>query len=198
MACKQPLLGALWDCLTQSFRSPGDPAGFLLPLLPQGKIQAGGTGGFGKGQCRKGTSKAKIPEPAQFLEVTLPFSAELMERAPQAPARPRVLPRVCASWKLERIGRAPPSREPTADVASSLGPHGDNVGASRRARAGERPAMPDCQRDQPPAGPSLGALWGRGLEGEQRGPHEQVSRPPAVIHPEVNGPCSASTPGLPQ
>lgn len=67
-----------------------------------------------------------------------------METAPQAP--PALVS--CQEFVLRGnwSGLAPFSREPAADVASSLGLHGDNVGALLGARAEEMPAMLDCQR----------------------------------------------------
>lgn len=68
---------------------------------------------------------------------------------------------------METGDRAPPSREPAADVASILGLHGDNVGAFPRARAGERPAMPNCQlpaSGRHLTGGSLGEGAGGGAE----------------------------------
>lgn len=115
-----------------------------------------------------------------------PSLPEERKTAPQAPALPHVLPEVCAWWKLERI-RLPPSCGPAADVALSLGHHGENVGTFQRARAGEKPSMPKCQRGWPPAGMSSGALWARGLEREQRGPHQQVLGPLLSFIPRAAG-----------
>lgn len=124
---------------------------------------------------RKGAFKAKrFLNAAQFLEVSFSFSAQGEEGSSQASTRPASCQKSMPRGNPQRMG-PPPSHGPAADVASSLGYHGEDEGAP----AGKKPLTPSCLGPSPAGGSRpqqaclRGALWARGLERKQRGPPQQ-------------------------